>query len=158
MILVGHITGTHGIKGELKCYSDFEKKERVFEPHFPVYIKGNKHVITSARFHQNHYLITLDEIYDINQIEEFRNQDVFIKREDLGLEEGEYLLQELIGFQVYEQEIYLGEIQDIVYNKGGKLLKVKKEHSFYIPYQSYFIENICGEERKVLVHNTKGLW
>ena len=56
----GYTTMTHGIKGELKCYTSFEQKEKVLTKKFPVYINGTRHEITSARPHKNHYLITID--------------------------------------------------------------------------------------------------
>ena len=62
MIVVGHITTTHGIKGELKCYTDFSRQDLVFHENQKVYINGKEHRLTSLRTHKNHYLITLDDL------------------------------------------------------------------------------------------------
>lgn len=37
-ICIGKIVNTHGIKGELRILSDFDKKEKVFQPQFTIYI------------------------------------------------------------------------------------------------------------------------
>ena len=158
MIYVGHISSTHGIKGELKCYTNFSRPDLVYKLHQKVYIDGVEHVISSIRFHQNHYLVTFDSLNDINLVENFRNQDVYIKRNHLDLKEKEYLIEELLRFSVFENQNYLGEIVDIVYNKGGNLLNVKGKSSFYIPFQDYFIKDVNIQEKKVVVENTKGLW
>ena len=158
MIYVGHISSTHGIKGELKCYTNFSRPDLVFKLHQKVYIDGQPHMISSIRYHQNHYLVTFDSLNDINLVEDFRNQDIYIERADLELEETEYLIEEILHFSVYENQNYLGEITDIVYNKGGNLLNVKGKSSFYIPFQDYFIKNVNIQEKKVVVENTKGLW
>lgn len=158
MILVGHITSTHGIKGELKCYSNFSLEHEVFKTNQTIIINNQEHTITSSRFHKNHYLITIDNLEDINLVEEYRNQDVYIKRESLHLPENKYLIEDLVGMGVYEDENYLGEITNIVYNKGGKLLSVLGTHTFYIPLQDYFIKKVDLEKRRVEVENTKGLW
>ncbi|MBR1748943.1 MAG: 16S rRNA processing protein RimM [Bacilli bacterium] len=158
MIVVGHITTTHGIKGELKCYTDFSRQDLVFHENQKVYINGKEHILTSLRTHKNHYLITLDDLRNINLVEDFRNQDITVKREDLKLEKEEYLIEELETCSVYEDEIYLGEIKEIRYNKSGYLLSVKKDKTFYIPFQDYFIKKVNLEEKKVTVQNTKGLW
>lgn len=157
MILAGHITSTHAIKGELKVYSDFSLSDKVFCPSQKIWINKKEHEITSSRYHKNHYLITIDNLFDINLVENFRHQDVYIKRESLHLKEGEYILEDLIGMKVYEKQNYLGEIKNIVYNKGGKLLGIKSTHTFYIPFQDYFIKKVLLKKRIVEVENTKGL-
>ena len=55
MILVGHITSTHAIKGELKVYSDFSLSDKVFCPSQKIWINKKEHEITSSRYHKNHY-------------------------------------------------------------------------------------------------------
>ena len=37
-ILIGKLVNTHGIKGEVKILSDFEKKELVFKKDFSLYL------------------------------------------------------------------------------------------------------------------------
>ncbi len=158
MMLIGHITTSHGIKGELKCYSDFSLADKIFKEGKKIIINHKEHILSSSRFHKNHYLITIDHLNDINLIENFRNQDVYINREELNLPENEYILEDLLNFTVYENEICLGEIKNIVYNKGGKLLNVMGKKSFYIPFQDYFIKSVSLKDKRVMVENTKGLW
>jgi len=62
MIKIGNITSTHGIKGELKLYSDFSQKEKIMQKDFPIYIENTLHHITSVRPHKNYYLIRIDDI------------------------------------------------------------------------------------------------
>lgn len=156
-IYFGKTTMTHGIKGELKCYTDFEKKELVLKNKIPIYINNQKHVISTSRPHQNHYLITIDNLLDINLVEEFRNKAIYIERSDLNLEENDYLIEDLIGMNVKEGEELLGKVTDIRYNKGGLLLHIKNSSSFYIPYQDNFIDKVDLEKETIYVKNAKGL-
>jgi len=72
--------------------------------------------------------------------------------------ENEYFLEELIGFQIIENEKNLGIVEDIVYNKSGILLEIKqKEKKYYIPKNDYFIKKVNGYEKTILVENTQGL-
>ena len=153
----GYTTMTHGIKGELKCYTTFEQKEKVLTKGFPIYIKEVRHEITSARPHKNHYLITIDHLKDINLVEDYRNQNIYIDRMDLHLKEEEFLFSDLVGFSIIEKEEILGIVQDILYNKSGIFLEVKNEKKYYIPWQDAFILKVNTKNKQILVQNTKGL-
>ena len=153
----GYTTMTHGLKGELKCYTDFEKKDKVLTKGFPIYIQDSRHTITSARSHKNHYLITIDHLNDINLVEEFRNQKIYIDRVDLKLNEDEFLMSDLLDFSIIEEEETLGIVEDILYNKSGIYLKVLKEKTYYIPWQEAFIVRVDKNKKQVLVQNAKGL-
>ncbi len=156
-IYFGHITMTHGIKGELKLYTDFSLKEKVLKIGFPIYIKGICHKISSVRPHKNCYLITIDEKKDINLVEEFRSQDVFVEISDIPLKEEEVIIETIKGYQVIENEEILGNVTDILYNKNGILLQVQGRKKFYIPYQDSFVKQIDKKESKIIVTNGKGL-
>lgn len=153
----GYTTMTHGIKGELKCYTSFEQKEKVLTKKFPIYINGTRYEITSARPHKNHYLITIDSLKDINLVEEYRNQKIYIERDDLHLKEEEYLFSDLIGFSIIEIEENLGIVKDILYNKSGIYLEVLNEKKYYIPWQDTFILRVDTKNKQILVQNAKGL-
>ena len=157
MLYLGKTTKTHGIKGELKFYSEASFKEKVLKKDFPVYIKEQKHLISSVRIHKNHYLITIDNLLDINAVEQFRNQNIYIKKEDLELSENEVLIEELVGFEVFESELSLGKVVDIMYNKTGLLLRVQGKKSFLLPYQEIFIQKIDKNQKIIHVQNAKGL-
>ncbi len=154
---IGYITMTHGIKGELKLYSDFSKKEKILIPNFPVIIKNQQHTITSVRPHKNHFLVTFDSLKDINLVEEFRNQTVFVDLEDIPLESGEVILETLIGYSIECEQEVLGKVKDILYNKGGILLEIDYLKKYYIPYNNYYIEKILENEQKIKVFHAKDL-
>lgn len=154
-LYLGFTTMSHGIKGELKFYPELFEFNQYTHLKLPVFINGQPHTITSVRQHKNHYLIRIDELEDINLIEEFRNQKVFIKRESLKLKDNDYLVSELIGYLVLEGQVELGKVSDIRYNNGGILLQVANK--FYIPFQDNFIKEVLVNEKKIIVANAKGL-
>jgi len=156
-IKIGNITMTHGLKGELKLYSEFSFKEKVLQKGFPIFIHEKKHTITSVRIHKNCYLITIDELFDINLVEEFRNSEVFVNLSDIPLKENEVILETLVGYRAKNAEEMLGIVIDIMYNKSGYLLKVKGIKTFYVPYNPYFVKEIKKEEQIVYFENAKDL-
>ena len=157
MIYFGYLTSTHGLKGELKLYTDFSLQKQVLTKGFTLYIHESPFEIHSIRFHQNHYLVSFEGLEDINFVENLRHQKVYIQKEDLSLKEDEVLLEELPGFKVKEGKELLGKVIQIVYNKGGVLLKVKNDGIFYIPYRKEFILKIIAKDQTILVKQAKGL-
>jgi len=160
-IYIGKIVNTHGIKGELRILSDFEKKEIVFQKGFQIYIGKEKRIekIASYRHHKNFEMICYENISNINEVINDKNKNVYIRRQDLKMSEGEYLTTDLIDFEVWDNEKNIGKISDIVYNKASILLKVngKNNKSFYIPKNEVFIKNIDFHLKRINTQNTKGL-
>ena len=102
-------------------------------------------------------MIRIDNHEDINEVEEFRHQKIFIEREELELKNSEFLFQDIIGFSICEEGKILGIIKNIRYNKSGILLSVVGEKTFLIPYNDFYIKEIVWPEKKVIGQNIKGL-
>lgn len=158
-IYLGRIVNTHGIKGELRLLSDFEKKELVFKKDFPIYIGQvkQKEIITNYRTHKEFDMVTLKGYTNINEVLKYKGEKVYINKEDLHLKEEEYLYAELIGLFIYENEEKLGIVKNIVYNKSNILLYIEGEKNFYIPLNQEFIKKVDVPLGKIEVANAKGL-
>ena len=157
-IKIGKLVNTHGIKGEVKILSDFTKKELVFVPGFTIYL-GNKKTpfkITGYRYHKIFDMVTFAGINDINDVLEYKGLEVFINREDLDLN-NDYLLEDLVGLPVVENQRTLGKVKEIMYNNGNNLLSVTGEFNFYIPLKGDFIKKVNLENKVIEVENTEGL-
>ena len=115
-LYLGKIVNTHGIKGEIRIISNFERKDLVFNPNFKIYIGDDKEekVINTYRHHKNFEMITLKGINDINDVLKYKGLDVYIKRDDLKLDIERPLK---LGFKT----ILLTDRDDILwYNKRDK--------------------------------------
>lgn len=158
-VCIGKIVNTHGIKGELRLLSDFEKKEKVFLPKMEILIgkERNREIISTYRHHKEFDMVTLEGYTNINEVLKYKGQLVYVKRENLHLSEDEYLLSDLIGLEVYEKEEKLGKGKEIVYNNANILLYIEAEKNFYIPINNNFIKKVDKKNNKIQVENTKGL-
>jgi 16S rRNA processing protein RimM len=154
-IYVGKIVNTFGIKGELKIVSRFEMASKVFKVNNHLRINNNDYLITGVRFHKNNYLIELNNIKDINDINHLINYDVFFRKTDLNLKAGEYLISELIGYKVFDNDTFIGIITDYDDNKINPLVKV--DNKFYIPLKGEYLLKVDKENQKIFAHNLKGL-
>lgn len=140
-VFVGKIINTHGIKGEIKIKSDFERKDKVFQVNSQVIIDGGTYEIASYRVHKGLDMITLKGLMDINQVLKFKGQSLFINRDQLNLREDEYILADLIGMDVILDNQVLGKVEDYT-NDANPLLFVKGDKNFYIPMKADFIKNV----------------
>lgn len=158
-VYVGKIVQTHGIKGELRIRSDFDKKTIVFRPGFPLYIgeEKEKEEIVTYRHHKDFEMVTFKGYDNINQVLQYLKQNVYAKRADLKLDSDDYVLQDLVGLKVVEDVEVLGKVGEIVYNGSNVLLQIEGEKKFYIPIHGNFIKHVDLEKGIVEVENARGL-
>lgn len=151
-IYIGKIVNTHGIKGEIRLISNFDKKDLVFKKDFKIYIgpKKDERIINTYRQHKNFDMITLYGINDINDVLKYKGLNVYINREDLNLKEEDYLIEDLIGLQIYCDGKSFGTVIDVVATKKSLLLKVDyQEKQYYIPYIPEFIKKVNIKDKKL---------
>jgi len=158
-ICVGKIINTFGIKGELKIVSDFEYKDRIFKKEFPVYVGELKirELVNNHRVHKNYDLVLFKGYTNINEVLKYKGNKIYIERNDLNLQDDEYLLSDLIGFKVYDNTLEIGIVIDYEKTPNNVLLKVKGEKTFYIPEYSDYIEEIDVENKKIITKNGSDL-
>lgn len=155
MINIGKIVSTHGIKGELKIISDQEQIKNILIPGNILRINSKEYVLNTYRHHKIYELITLQGFNNINQVLPLINKDVYIKREDIKV--NDYLLDDLLNFEVFFQGKLVGKVVNIIRNKQNILLQIKHEKTFYIPHVSEFIEQVDLKNEKIIVKNIEGL-
>lgn len=157
-VYIGKIVGTHGIKGEIRIISNFDKKEKIFVIDKPVYI-GNeklKEIINSYRKHKNYDMITLKGIYDINEVLKYKGQKVYALRNDLDIE-NDYVLDDLLGMKIVSNNIEYGIVEDIFDNNGNTLLKILFDKNYYIPYNKRYIKSVDLKNKSIEVDSVKDL-
>ena len=97
LVYVGKIVNTHGIKGELRVRSDFEKKELVFKVGNKIIIDKEEHTIRTYRYHKIFDMITIDEYDNINDVLCYVGKNVYVSRDMLKLTNEDYFLSDLVG-------------------------------------------------------------
>ena len=158
-ILVGKIVNTHGIKGELRILSSFDRKDLVFVKGNNLYIGNDKvkETINTYRVHKEFDMVTFDGYSNINEVLKYLKENVYIKREDLKLNKDEYILEDLINLDIIDNGICLGKVSNFIYNNGNTLLEVTGEKKFYIPVNSNYIDKVDLDSKKIITNNAKDL-
>ena len=150
MIYIGKYVNTHGIKGEIRIKSDFKYKDKVFFVGNTLIIGNQEFVINSYRRHKEYDMVSFKGITNINQIIDLKGSKVFVF--NISLDDGEYLDSTLIGFKVYMNNIYKGDVLDIKYlNNSKKILVVNNK---YVPFE---LVNVNLDEKRIDVMEVDGL-
>ena len=150
MIYIGQIVNTHGIKGEIRIKSDFKYKDKVFFVGNTLIINNQEFIINSYRRHKEYDMVTFKGITNINQIIDLKGSKVYVF--NISLDAGEYLDSTLIGFKVYMNNIYKGDVLDIKYlNNSKKILVVNNK---YVPFE---LVNVNLDEKRIDVMEVDGL-
>ena len=160
-VLIGKIVNTHGLKGEVRILSSFKYKDKVFKEGMKIYVGKSKveEKITSYRYHKIFDMITMDGYNDINQILKYKGEYVFVNKEDIVLNENEYLDEDIIGMNVYVDDRLLGEVRRIEKHSVNEILVVKNDKKNYlVPYNFDIILSIDLEKKEICVKNIVGLF
>lgn len=148
----GKIVGVFGLKGELKVISD-STTNRFFKGS-ELYLGRNiknltKVTITSARVHKGIYMVTINELYDINLVEKYVNQIFYIDREEMDdLEENEYYFDDLIGLKIIDgNNNEYGEVVDVLDLPSSAVIeiKLKNDKKIMIPFVGVYINDVTKE-------------
>lgn len=156
-IYLGKFVSTHGIKGELKLVSDFEKKDKVYQKDFTLYINDTEYKIESSRPHKQYELIKLNGYDNINDVLFLVNSKVYIEKDDLNLDDNEYLLSDLINGKVIEGEEELGKITEVMLGPNN-IIRVKNDTTeFLIPLIDEYVIAFNQNEKVLYTKNAKNL-
>ncbi|MGF7016438.1 16S rRNA processing protein RimM [Lachnospiraceae bacterium PF1-21] len=164
LLRVGVISSTHGIRGEVKVYPTTDEKERFLELKEVILDTGKeKRVLTIAgvKFFKNMVILKFKGIDNINDIEKYRQCELFVTREDATpLEEDEYYFGDLIGLAVFDEEHKeIGRLTDILETGANDVYVVKtvEGKELLLPAIRDCIKEIDIEGQKMTVHIMEGL-
>ena len=157
LVIVGKTVSTHGIKGELKVISDFEYADRVYVVGNKILINNIEHTISSIRYHKNYILLGIDNLNNINNVLEFVGYNIYYKKIDLNLDSNEYLLSDLVGMEVYDNNVLLGTVKEVVLGAANNFIRVNNTKEFLIPIIPEYIIKIDKDNKKVLTKDANNL-
>lgn len=155
-ILIGKLVNTHALKGEVRIISNFDYKSRIFITNMKLYIGKNKDCVTieTYRKHKNFDMCKFREYSYINDVLKFKGSLVYINKDDLKLNNEEYLDDDLIGLNAFYDNKNIGTIKNIENNNGYKLFIINDK---YVPYNKEFISIIDLNNKKIIFKNLEGI-
>lgn len=159
---MGVLRRPHGLKGEVLVSLDTDFPERL-QPGTQLYL-GEGYIpvtIASRRGHADGLLLTLRELPDLQAVQPFRNQPLFVSAADRPpLPEGEYYHHQLLGMQVVEEEGEpLGLLTDILITGANDVYLVRAEdgEEILLPAIAEVIRGVDTAAKQMTVRLLPGL-
>lgn len=157
---VGKIINTCGLKGEIKIFPTTDDIKR-FNDINTVFIKENKYSISSLRYNKNFVYLFLKDIDTINKAQKFKGQEMFIDETELReLADDEYMIDDLIGLDVYVDDKKYGTVSDVLNYSANDVLTVKRDidsKEIMIPMVKEFIKKVDLSEKCMEVKLIDGM-
>lgn len=159
--MCGHIMTTHGIHGDLKVksYSSFNrfyKGAKLYILHGKDYVEVT---VSKVSAFGNYYLVRFLDLEDINLVEKYHSDDIYISELDRNdsLDEGEFYYSDLIGKPVVNEK---GEDRGIVKEieelpQCHYLVVEYNNKRSMIPFRKEFIGDVTD---KIVVKEIEGLF
>ena len=163
-VSVGKVLNFHGVQGEAKLgYS--KNREEFLANQKEVYILKNGEYkpieVARIRFTPKCGIIKFKGIDTLNDILEYKNQLLFVEESTIReyLDEDEFLIDELVGLDVYDADKKVGAVVGVSNNGASDLLSIKtlSKKISLIPFVKAIVLSVNIKERKIQINNIEGL-
>lgn len=164
-ISVGKILNFHGVRGEAKV--GFTKNQEDFilklkEVYIQVGTEYKCLVVERVRLNKNFAIFKFEGIDSINDLIEYKGMLLFVEENTIreNLEEDEFLIDELVGLSVFdENDKKLGFVIGVSNNGASDLLSVKtnSKHICLVPFVQAIIRGVSIKDKKIVINNIEGL-
>ena len=153
----GRIVNTHGVTGEVKIEVWLDSPA-FFKTFKRLFINGAEKKILSAREHKQFIIARLEGVEDLNAAMALKGKTVEILRADARMKDGEFFVQDILGFTVVDEEGHtVGKLVDAFETPASMLYVVRGESEHLIPAVREFILGIDAEKEEIRVHLIEGM-
>ena len=165
LVSFGKIMNFHGIKGEIKlAYS--RGREDFVSGLKEVYIKApngefEKLTFQYIKFTPKAAIAKFKEFDNINDIIEYKGCSLYIEKQMASdnLEEDEFLINDLVGMEVYQKGVFVGVVTGVSNNGASDLLsvKTKSDNISLVPFVKAIVTDVNINSRKITLSDIEGL-
>lgn len=163
---VGKIVNTQGLQGELRVMSVTDFADERFKKGATLSLFDEKDTfvmeveVASHRKQKNFDIVKFKGLYHINDVEKYKGFSLKVAEEDLSdLEDDEFYYHEIIGLDVYENDVLIGQIKEILQPGANDVWVVKRKgkRDLLLPYIPPVILNVDIANHRVDVEIMEGL-
>ena len=162
LIEAGIIVNTHGVRGAVKI-EPWTNTPEFLCAFKRLFIGGAERKMLGASVHKNHVIAMLEGIETVQEAASLRGVKVSFEKSDAKLDEGEYLIADLIGLDAVDDETGLrfGVISDFLSLPANGVYVIapddKERGEMLIPAVPEFVKKIDVENKCVRFHLMEGL-
>lgn len=157
LVEIGYISKPHGVRGELRVVCHNPQSDTLLGVE-QVYVGGHPYTVARARPVNGAVLLTLRDVTDRNRADAMRGLDVSVTREQLALEDDEFLLADLEGCEVVlEDGAPYGVVDAIDAGPQDRLVIVDGDVERLLPMVPEFVLSIDLDAARIVVAPPPGL-
>ncbi len=157
----GKITGTHGIRGEVRIQPWSDSPEALAK-HKRLYLdEGKVKLDVSLRVHGAMLIGKIKGVDTITQAEGYRNKILYLDRNDVNLPKDTWFITDLIGCNVYDADSgeNLGVISDVSRTGANDVWHIKREGKEYlVPSIPDVVIDVDVDSEKITIRPLKGIF
>ncbi|MBE7711450.1 MAG: 16S rRNA processing protein RimM [Cyanobacteria bacterium SIG31] len=163
-ISVGKILNFHGVRGEAKFGYSKNREEFLSKLKF-VYIcvddEYKQFEIANIKFTPKSAIIKFKGIDSLNEIIKYKGAIVFAEEASVreNLEDDEFLIDELVGLNVYDGGERVGSVVGVSNNGASDLLSVKtnSKNVCLVPFVKAIVLSVDIKKKRIQINNIEGL-
>lgn len=163
LVTIGKITGTHHLKGAVKANISLSDPSIIIGERVLIEkTNGEKKILSVTKLSNlvgDKVVIEFSEITNKTEGNLLAGGFIKINRDILGMEEDEYLLEDLLGMTVItEKKENIGKIVEIFDTAAHDILVVEDENTeTLIPNIENFVKDIDFEKKEIYVEILEGM-
>jgi 16S rRNA processing protein RimM len=163
-VSIGKILNFHGVKGEAKLGYTKNREEFLSQVKF-VHLKTGEEYkefeITNLKFTPKCAIVKFKGVDSLNDIIQYKGCVVFVDETTARefLEEDEFLIDELVGMNVYDGDKRVGSVVGVSNNGASDLLSVKtnSKNICLVPFVKAIVTSVDIKSKRIQINNLEGL-
>jgi len=163
-VSIGKILNFHGVKGEAKLGYTKNREDFLSQVKF-VYLKTDQEYkeleIQNIRFTPKCAIVKFKGIDSLTEIIAYKGAVVFVDESTARefLEEDEFLIDELVGMNVYDGDKRVGSVVGVSNNGASDLLSVKtlSKNICLVPFVKAIVLSVDMKTKHIKINNIEGL-
>ena len=147
-IVIGKISGVHGIRGEVTVYPLTDDMTRFYDLEY-LLCGGARYGVQEVRLHKGQALVKLNGVDDRTTAEKMKGKLVEVEREDaVALEPGEFFIEDLKGLQVLDTgSERRGLLKDVMQTGAVDILVIELDGAeWMMPFLNRDVPEVNVEE------------
>jgi len=163
-ISIGKILNFHGVQGDAKV--GYSKNQADFLKSLKsafIFVDNEYKLfkIKNVKFNNKFAIIKFEGINSINDILMYKNCLIYVRQEEFedSLEEGEYLVDDLVGLDVYSNDKKIGVVVGVSSNGANNLLSVRglSKKISLVPFVDAIVPEVDIKNKKIIINEIQGL-
>lgn len=162
-LLLGKISKPHGLKGEVKIFSNTDFASLRYQKGNVVFIFLNNEykplTVHSFYKYKEYDVVSFEDYLNINLINDLLGKNLYIKKSDATLPNNHYHYSDLVNLKVISDNQQIGIVKSVIHAPANDILRCETPNhkTFDIPFVNEFIIDVNLSKKEIKVKLIEGI-